>query len=283
MKNYFKLVTFSHTIFAMPFALVGGSLGFKEKQIFDYKTLLLIIGCMITARNAAMAFNRYIDRFFDAQNERTKIREIPAGRITPQNALLFVIINAFLFILFTYFINLLCFFLSLVALLVILGYSYTKRFTPLCHLILGLGLGLAPVGAYLAVTNHFDMPILLLGFAVMLWVGGFDVIYALQDTDFDKKHGLRSIPEWLGKSNALLVSKILHFCSACLIIFFGYLTHAHYLYYVASCLFVGFLIYQHTLVKPNDLSKVNLAFFTANGIGSLIFGTLTILDILFLR
>lgn len=278
MKNYLKLVTFSHTIFAMPFALIGGSLGFKEKQFFELKILLLIIGCMITARNAAMAFNRYIDRFFDAQNERTKTREIPSGVINPQNALIFVIINCLLFVLFTFFINELCFYLSPVALTVILGYSYTKRFTPLCHLILGIGLGLAPVGAYLAVTNHFDLPIILLGFAVMFWVGGFDIIYALQDAEFDKKHGLFSIPSWLGKEKALIVSKILHFFSASLILTFGYLIDAHLLYYIASSLFISFLIYQHTLVKPNDLSKVNLAFFTANGMGSLIFGSLTILD-----
>ncbi len=281
MKSYLKLVTFSHTIFAMPFALIGGSLGFKEKQFFELKILLLIIGCMITARNAAMAFNRYIDRFFDAQNERTKIREIPLGTIKPQNALFFVTINALLFILFTFFINKLCFFLSPIALAVILGYSYTKRFTPLCHLILGVGLGLAPVGAYLAVTNHFDFPIILLGCAVMFWVGGFDIIYALQDADFDKNQGLWSIPTWLGKEKALKVSKLLHFFSASLILTFGYLIDAHLLYYIASVLFISFLIYQHTLVKPNDLSKVNLAFFTANGIGSLVFGSLTILDIFF--
>lgn len=234
---------------------------------------------MITARNAAMAFNRYIDRFFDAQNERTKIREIPSGIINPQSALLFVIINCLLFVLLTFFINELCFYLSPIALAVILGYSYTKRFTPLCHLILGVGLGLAPVGAYLAVTNYFSFPIILLGLAVMFWVGGFDIIYAMQDVDFDKKQGLFSIPSWLGKNKALLLSKILHFFSASLILTFGILINAHFLYFFASILFIGFLIYQHTLVKPHDLSKVNLAFFTANGMGSLIFGSLTILDI----
>lgn len=279
MKNYLKLVTFSHTIFAMPFALIGGSLGFKEKNFFELKVLLLILGCMVTARNAAMAFNRYIDRFFDAQNERTKIREIPSGVIHPHQAIIFVIINSLMFITFTFFINSLCFYLSPVALTVILGYSYTKRFTALCHMILGIGLGLAPVGAYLAVTNYFSLPIILLGFAVMFWVGGFDIIYAMQDVDFDKKQGLFSIPSWLGKNKALLLSKILHFFSASLILTFGILINAHFLYFLASVFFIGFLIYQHTLVKPNDLSKVNLAFFTANGMGSLIFGILTILDI----
>jgi 4-hydroxybenzoate polyprenyltransferase len=280
MKNYLNLVTFSHTIFAMPFALVGGSLGFKEKNFFELKILLLIIGCMITARNAAMAFNRYIDRFFDEKNDRTKIREIPSGLISPKNALIFVIFNSLTFIIFTYFINDLCFYLSPVALLVILGYSYTKRFTPLCHLILGIGLGLAPVGAYLAVTNYFSFPIIILGFSVVFWVGGFDIIYALQDTEFDRIHGLWSIPSWLGKNLALKLSIFLHVISASLIIIFGYLINAGLFFYFASILFIVLLIYQHTLVKPNDLSKINLAFFTTNGLGSLIFGALTILDIL---
>lgn len=280
MKNYLNLVTFSHTIFAMPFALVGGSLGFKEKNFFELKILLLIIGCMITARNAAMAFNRYIDRFFDEKNDRTKIREIPSGLISPKNALIFVIFNSLTFIIFTYFINDLCFYLSPVALLVILGYSYTKRFTPLCHLILGIGLGLAPVGAYLAVTNYFSFPIIILGFSVVFWVGGFDIIYALQDTEFDRIHGLWSIPSWLGKDLALKLSIFLHVISASLIIIFGYLINAGLFFYFASILFIVLLIYQHTLVKPNDLSKINLAFFTTNGLGSLIFGALTILDIL---
>jgi len=280
MKNYLNLVTFSHTIFAMPFALVGGSLGFKEKNFFELKILLLIIGCMITARNAAMAFNRYIDRFFDEKNDRTKIREIPSGLISPKNALIFVIFNSLTFIIFTYFINDLCFYLSPVALLVILGYSYTKRFTPLCHLILGIGLGLAPVGAYLAVTNYFSFPIIILGFSVVFWVGGFDIIYALQDTEFDRIHGLWSIPSWLGKDLALKLSIFLHVISASLMIIFGYLINAGLFFYFASILFIVLLIYQHTLVKPNDLSKINLAFFTTNGLGSLIFGALTILDIL---
>jgi len=279
MKKYFKLVTFSHTIFAMPFALVGGALGFKEKNFFELKILLLILGCMVTARNAAMAFNRYIDRFFDAQNIRTQIREIPSGVITPQNALIFVIANSLIFIILTYFINPLCFYLSPVALFVILGYSYTKRFTPLCHIILGIGLGLAPIGAYIAVTNHFAWAIIILGLAVMFWVSGFDIIYALQDVEFDQKQGLWSIPAWLGKHKALLVSRCFHFLSASLILTFGILIHAHIFFYFAAYVFFAFLIYQHSLVRPDDLSKVNLAFFTANGIGSLIFGVFTILDI----
>lgn len=278
LRTYLSLVTFSHTIFAMPFAMIGGFLGFKEVSRFDWWLLLLVVGCMVTARNAAMGFNRYLDRDIDAANERTQIRDIPAGRISPFRALIFVIINSVLFVLLTYYINSLCFYLSPVALFVILGYSYTKRFTSWCHLVLGLGLGLAPVGAYLAVTGHFSSYIILLGFAVLFWVSGFDIIYALQDADFDKKQGLFSIPSRLGKSKALRVSEVLHVVCAALIVAFGYYVNAGWLYWFASLIFAGLLVYQHSLVSPNDLSKVNRAFFTTNGLGSLVFGSLVIID-----
>ena len=171
------------------------------------KTFILVILCMVFARSAAMAFNRYLDRSFDAKNPRTAIREIPAGILKANNVLLFTIISCLLFIACTFFINKICFFLSPVALLVVLGYSYTKRFTPLCHLILGLGLSLAPIGAYLAVTGRFDLLPILFSFTVLFWVSGFDIIYALQDEEFDKTNKLYSIPAWLGKAKALRVSE----------------------------------------------------------------------------
>ena len=158
---------------------------------------------MVFARSAAMAFNRYLDRNFDAKNPRTAIREIPAGIISANSALSFTVISSFLFIITCYFINRICFFLSPVALLIVLGYSYTKRFTPLCHLILGLGLSLAPIGAYLAVTAHFSLLPVLFSLSVIFWVSGFDIIYALQDEEFDKSQKLFSIPAWLGKAKAL--------------------------------------------------------------------------------
>ncbi len=165
---------------------------------------------MITARSAAMAFNRYLDRNFDAKNPRTAIREIPKGIISPNSALRFVILNCLLFITATFFINRICFYLSPVALFVILFYSYTKRFTSLCHVVLGIGLSLAPIGAYLAVTGKFDLLPLLFSFAVIFWVSGFDIIYALQDIDFDQSQNLYSIPAALGKIKALRVSELLH-------------------------------------------------------------------------
>lgn len=245
----------------------------------------LVLLCMVFARSAAMAFNRYLDRDIDEKNPRTAVREIPAGIISPKSALMFVVINCLLFIATTWFINPLCFYLSPVALLVILGYSYTKRFTPLCHFVLGLGLALAPLGAYLAVGGGFDLLPILYSIVVLLWVSGFDIIYALQDEDFDKKYKLNSIPVLLGKKNALRLSSILHLI--CGLVIFGAAHLAGSIYpeldwmlWLASGIFVALLFYQHTLVKPNDLSKVNLAFFTTNGIASVIFGALVIIDLM---
>jgi 4-hydroxybenzoate polyprenyltransferase len=236
---------------------------------------------MILARSAAMAFNRYLDRNFDAKNPRTAIREIPSGIISANSTLVFTVISSFLFIITCYFINRICFFLSPVALLVVLGYSYTKRFTPLCHLILGLGLSLAPIGAYLAVTAHFSLLPILFSLTVIFWVSGFDIIYALQDEEFDKSHKLYSLPAWLGKSKALKISELLHLLSAACIIAAGVFAHFGWLYWIGVAIFSGMLIYQHSIVKPTDLRKVNLAFMTANGIASVIFACFVIADLFF--
>ncbi len=284
IKNYLSLVKFSHTIFALPFAMIGFFLGVREVPFSKgmVVTFLLVLVCMVTARSAAMAFNRYLDRSFDAKNPRTAIREIPKGIISPDNALRFVILNGVLFVIATLFINRVCFYLSIVALFVILFYSYTKRFTPLCHLVLGLGLSFAPIGAYLAVTASFSLLPVLFSFAVIFWVSGFDIIYALQDVEFDQSQQLYSIPSVLGKSKALRVSEIFHALSAVCVIIAGVNGHFHWIYWLGIAVFVGMLIYQHSIVKPNDLSKVNIAFMTANGIASVIFGILVITDLLLL-
>ncbi len=280
MKKYFSLIKFSHTIFAMPFALIGFFLA-SETHGFKWITLLYVILCMVFARSAAMAFNRYIDRDIDKKNERTSgVREIPNGSISPRNALIFVITNSFFFIIITYLINPICFALSPVALLIIIGYSYTKRFTSLCHLILGLGLALAPIGSYLAVSNEFSLIPVLFSTAVLFWVSGFDIIYSLQDERFDKKQQLYSIPVIIGKKNALQVAKFLHLISLIILVNSGYIGEFGGLYWIGTVIFSILLIYQHTLVKHNDLSKVNLAFFTTNGIASVIFGIFVICDIL---
>ena len=283
MRKYFSLIKFAHTIFALPFALLGLFLGFwvmNAKQVEPdnpyWLSFILVVLCMVFARSAAMAFNRYIDRDIDAMNDRTSKREIPAGIVSPKNALTFVIINSALFILTAWFINKLCFFLSPVALLVILGYSLTKRFTALCHLVLGLGLALAPVGAFIAVTGQFQWEPVILGFAVLTWVSGFDIIYALQDEEFDKANRLRSIPAFFGKGKALVVSTLLHLFTASMIILFGILIEGGWIFWIGAGAFLVLLTYQHILVKPNDLSKVNLAFFTTNGIASVVFACFAI-------
>ena len=257
VKKYLSLVKFAHTIFALPFALIGFFLSFSssplfytwssnEYEWFAFKTdngqlpdfsgypqtpqeliirFALVLGCMIFARSAAMAFNRYLDANFDAKNPRTAVREIPAGILKANSVLLFVIVNCLLFITCCFFINRICFYLSPVALFVVLFYSYTKRFTALCHLVLGVGLSLAPIGAYLAVTGQFNLLPILFSFTVLFWVSGFDIIYALQDEAFDKEQNLHSIPAALGKKNALRVSELLHLLSAACVVYAGVCGH----------------------------------------------------------
>jgi 4-hydroxybenzoate polyprenyltransferase len=321
VKKYLSLVKFSHTIFAMPFALIGfflglikydynfftrqwalnSTVGWRGGNSYAFTTardsliykmynggdpyflfieyFLLVILCMVFARSAAMAFNRYLDRSFDSMNPRTAIREIPAGILKANSVLWFTVVNCILFIACTFFINRLCFFLSLVALFVVLGYSYTKRFTPFCHFILGLGLSLAPIGAYLAVTGRFSLLPVLFSFAVIFWVSGFDIIYALQDEEFDKAQKLYSIPAWLGRTKGLRVSELLHLFSAACVFFAGVYGGFGWLYWMGVAIFAGMLIYQHAIVKPDDLRRVNLAFMTTNGIASILFAIFVIADL----
>lgn len=280
-NKYLSLIKFSHTVFALPFAFIGFTLAIsQEHQTFQWSLLFKMLLCMVFARSAAMAFNRYLDRHFDALNPRTAQREIPAGAIKPEHALTFTIINCLLFVVTTWFINVLCFYLSFVALFVILFYSYTKRITALCHLVLGLGLSLSPIGAYLSVSGHFAIVPVLFSLIVLTWVSGFDIIYALQDEAFDKSQDLYSIPSVLGISKALQVSTLLHILSGILVLAAGYLGHLSILYWVGAAIYLGLLVYQHVLVKPNDLSKVNMAFANTNGAASVLFAVFTILSIL---
>mgnify|MGYP001222480819 FL=1 len=285
MKNYFSLVTFSHTIFALPFAILGFVLAIMHPDYpFSWKILGLIIVCMITARNAAMGFNRYADRIIDEQNERTKNREIPAGVLKSNQVLIFVFINAILFVISTFFINRLCFYLSPIALIVVLGYSYTKRFTALCHLVLGLGLSFAPLGAYMAVTGTVAILPLLYGLVVLFWVAGFDIIYALQDEYFDRRLNLYSIPRVWGGEKALLLARIFHTLVGLILLTGTWLLYSSYesaslLAFGGFLFFIMALVYQHKLVTPDDLSRINKAFFTTNGIASLLYSTIIILDL----
>lgn len=284
-RKFLSLVKFSHTIFALPFAAVGFVLGIYDGPPMAFGWLALKVAlCMVFARNTAMAFNRLVDAEIDKRNPRTAIREIPSGLLNPNQVKWFVGVNAILFIVTSATINTMCFALSPVALAVIMGYSYTKRVTPLCHLILGLGLALAPIGAFIAVTGQMNPAVIFLGISVLFWVGGFDVIYALQDEHFDKDHQLYSIPSWLGRTTALNTSRILHIVSFLALIGFANLVIRDFnviswLLILAVTAFATLLILQHRLVKPDDLSRVNVAFFTTNGIASITFGVLTICSI----
>lgn len=296
LKKYLSLIKFSHTVFALPFAFIGFFLGFVWKPQTDFlksypresEDILqqpawikfsLVLMCMVFARSAAMAFNRYLDRHFDAKNPRTAVREIPSGEISAQNAFMFTVVSCILFIICTWYINALCFYLSPVALFIILFYSYTKRFTALCHLVLGVGLSLAPIGAYLAVTGEFAVLPILFSFTVLFWVSGFDIIYALQDEEFDKSQNLRSIPAATGKKNALLISRTLHIFSAVCVIAAGVYGHFGVLFWIGTAVFVGMLLFQQSIVKPDDLRRVNVAFMTANGIASVVFSIFVLLDL----
>jgi 4-hydroxybenzoate polyprenyltransferase len=282
IRNYFSLVKFSHTVFAMPFAMIGYSLAVSEPDYdFSLKLLLQIILCMVLARNAAMGFNRLADKEFDALNPRTKNREIPSGIIGSRAAALFVVLNAALFIFTTSFINRLTLYLSPLALLIILGYSMTKRFTYLCHFVLGLGLSLAPIGAYIALTGKFSIVPLIYSFVVLTWVSGFDIIYALQDDEFDKSNNLYSVPSAAGIKNALAISVFVHTITFVLVILAGFAGNGGWLYWSGAALFSGFLLYQHLIVKHYDLSRVNMAFGTTNGVASILFAVFVILDLFF--
>jgi 4-hydroxybenzoate polyprenyltransferase len=274
-KDYFSLIKFSHTVFALPFAIIGFCIGLRDIN-FEISALILpllvkVLICMIASRTAAMAFNRYIDRKFDVLNPRTAVREIPSGVISAQNALLLTIVSSLALVIATYTINPLCFYLSPIALFVTLGYSYTKRFTWLCHVILGIGLALAPVGAFLAVAAHFELAPVLTGVLVIFWVSGFDMLYALQDEDFDKANKLHSIPVIIGRKNTLSI-----ICA----FFVGVLIHGGLFYWIGTALFSSLLIYQHIILSPKDISRINLAFGTLNGISSIIFAIFFLIDFL---
>ncbi len=285
-QKYLSLITFSHTIFAMPFAILGMVIGMDQLD-WNLPTMeilriaILVILAMVTARSAAMAFNRYLDADIDAQNERTKNREIPAGIISKQKALRFTIIMSIGFMLISLAINKLCFFLSPIALFVILFYSYTKRFTALCHLVLGLGLALAPIGAYIAVRQSIDPGVIFLGLSVLLWVGGFDIIYSLQDRDFDDAQSLHSIPVYLGTQRSILLSRILHVLSLASLGFAMYSLYGTHQWIITAAwiFFAAVLLYQHSLYTAKDLSRVNKKYLTTNGVASLVFCLMIVIAI----
>ncbi|MDR0581849.1 MAG: putative 4-hydroxybenzoate polyprenyltransferase, partial [Prevotellaceae bacterium] len=267
---------------ALPFACTGFVLAYVQTTAaFEWRTLVLMLSCMVFARNTAMGFNRYADRQFDARNRRTADREIPRGVITPQRALGFCVANAAFFVLAAALLNRLCLYLSPVALLVIVGYSFTKRFTWGCHLVLGASLAIAPAAAYIAVTGALALPPVLFSAITLFWVSGFDVLYALPDEDFDRQEKLFSIPARFGRRRAMLFSGVLHIIAAILVAFTGWTLHTGIFYITGAALFCGLLLYQHLIIKPSDLSRLNAAFATTNGIASILFCTFAIVDFLY--
>lgn len=282
VQNYFSMVKFAHTLFALPFALVGFVLALTISQAsFSVTLLFLVLVAMVSARNAAMGFNRYVDRDIDSLNPRTKEREIPSGKISAIAALRFVIINSLIFLATAWFINLLAFVLAFPTLLVLLGYSYFKRFSALSHYVLGIALSIAPTGAYIAVTGSFDIAPVILSVLVLFWVSGFDIIYSLGDEEFDKENSLHSIPQLVGTKKALIISSASHAIVIPLLVLFYFVVNGLGLIYIAGAIiFSLLLLWQHLIISAKDLSRINAAFFTANGIASVIFALFTIIDLL---
>lgn len=261
--TYGRMVKLSHSIFALPFALASALIA--AGGLPTAWQLSWIVVAMVGARSAAMGFNRLADHAIDARNPRTASRELPVGRLTRMEVAFFVLVSAGLLVLAAAMLNPLCLALSPVALAIVFGYSYTKRFTSLSHVVLGVGLGVAPVGAWLAVRGAFDTPPLVLGLAVVCWVAGFDIIYACQDVEFDRGEGLHSIPARLGTAGALLVSRGLHVLAVALLAALHPLARLHPVYLGGVAIVALLLVYEQSLVRADDLSRVDAAFFTVNG------------------
>jgi 4-hydroxybenzoate polyprenyltransferase len=270
---YGRMIKFSHSVFALPFALT--SLVLASGPGLRAFTVVWILVAMVGARSAAMGFNRLADQWIDAKNPRTAVRELPRGLLSRAEVWAFVVASATVFVLAAGMLNPLCLALSPVALAVVFGYSYTKRFTPFSHLVLGLALAIAPVGAWLAVRGAFAVEPIVLGTAVLCWVAGFDTIYACQDADFDRREGLRSLPAWLGIARALVVAKVLHVTAVALLASLYWITDLHAIYLVGVVVVAALLGYEHSLVRADDLSRVDLAFFTLNGWISVLYFAVT--------
>ncbi len=268
--EYGRMIKFSHSIFALPFALSSAVLA-NDVAPLTVEKLAWIVLAMVSARSAAMGFNRLIDRHFDAANPRTRTRHLPTGKISVSEVVLFVTLSSVVFVFAAFKLNSLCFALSPVALFIIFFYSYTKRFTAFSHYVLGIALGISPVGAWLAITGSFALPPIILGFAVVFWVAGFDILYALQDYDFDRQNGLYSIPRILGPERALWISRLSHVAAFLLLLSLWILLDLHFIYSFGLMIIAGLLTYEHSLVRADDFSKLDMAFFNMNGIISVIF------------
>ena len=273
LLRHVNLVRLPHTLFALPFALVGVVLASYIAPI-TLSAVIWVVVAFTAARFAAMGFNRIVDREIDARNPRTRMREIPAGTMSVREATMAVIIASLLFFLAAWRLNTICLMLAPVGLAWVLFYSYTKRFTRWSHLVLGIGLSIAPVGGYLAITGRWSSPwwmLIALAIAVASWVAGFDILYALQDVSFDRENGLYSVPSTFGESNALGIARILHFTTVVALALAGIGAGAGMVYFAGVIVAAGLLLYEHSLVRVDDFSRLDAAFFTMNGVISIVF------------
>ena len=282
ITDYLRLVKFSHTIFAMPFALLSFTYAWLTTPHDHILWLLFmqVVLAMVFARNVAMGFNRWADRFIDADNPRTAQREIPAGKVSARGAIIFVVVNAILFIVTAATINPLCGWLSPLALAIVMFYSYCKRFTALAHIVLGISLGIAPVGAYMAVAGTSSIECWLLAIVVTTWCSGFDIFYALQDADFDRKRGLHSIPSHFSARTSLVISALLHLCSVGVLVLFASYQPESWLLYVGCSLFALILTLEHILVTPTKQRNIGIAFANLNAMASVLLALTLILNLL---
>lgn len=276
-----ETIKFEHTVFALPFALTSALLA--RDRMPDLRTLWWILVAMIGARSSAMGFNRIVDLRYDTLNPRTANRALPRGILEVWEVSAFTVILAMVFVFAAWNLNPLAFALSPVALAVTLGYSYTKRFTTLSHLILGLALGIAPSAAWIAVTGKLELAPVILSVAVMFWTAGFDIIYALQDIKFDREQGLFSLPAIFGPSKGLMVSRLFHLMTPLMLVLFGIILQLGTIYYLGVVVVALLLVYEQALVRPDDYSKVNAAFFTVNGVVSIGYFVFTAADMIFRR
>jgi 4-hydroxybenzoate polyprenyltransferase len=276
---YLRMIKFPHSVFALPFAFTSAIIA--AEGIPTLREIIWITLAMVGARSGAMGLNRIIDRKIDRENPRTKNREIPMGLIKLHEAVLFTIVSFGLFILAAYMLNPLCLKLSLVALMVLFVYSYTKRFTWATHFVLGLSLSAAPIGAWIAVKGSFDTEIIPMGIAVIFWLAGFDTLYALQDIEFDKSHGIYSIPQRFGIKNALIMARLFHLITFMMLIINGILFKLGIFYWIGMIIVTGLFIYEHSLVKEHDLSRLDMAFFNMNGYISITIFIFTLMDYFF--
>ena len=275
-----EMIKFPHTVFALPFALAGAILA--ADGIPSWRTIFWIVVAMVGARSGVFGLNRLIDREIDAKNPRTMNRALPRGLIRPAEVVAFIIFSFLVFLLAAYKLNPLCVKLYPVAVVVLILYSYMKRFTWGTHMVLGLALGMAPVGAWIAVSGSIGIPALILGLVVLSWVAGFDVIYACQDTDFDKKSGLHSIPQRLGIEKALRVAMYLHLVTVIFLVLLYFYSNLSFIYLLGVLITIVLLIYEHSIVSGSDLSRINIAFFNVNAVVSISILAFTFMDRLLL-